>query len=89
VRDRSMAPGRARFLKPWNQAARPCYKLTMSALSPIESEFATTEDAEAYESWFRGKVRASLKDRRPSLPHDDVMVEIDAIIGEAEQQERR
>jgi hypothetical protein len=60
----------------------------MSTLSPIESEFATTEEAEAYDRWFRAKVRASLADKRPSLPHDTAMSEMDAIITEAEQQRR-
>jgi len=60
----------------------------MSTLSPIESEFATTEEAEAYDRWFRAKVRASLADKRPSLSHDAAMSEMDAIITEAEQQRR-
>jgi hypothetical protein len=60
----------------------------MSTLSPIESEFATTEEAEAYDRWFRAKVRASLADKRPSLSHDTAMSEMDAIITEAEQQRR-
>jgi hypothetical protein len=60
----------------------------MSALSPIESEFATTEEAEAYDRWFRAKVRASLADKRPNLPHDAAMAEMDAIISEAGQQRR-
>jgi hypothetical protein len=33
-----------------------------TVLSPIESEFATTEEAEAYERWFRAKVQESLDD---------------------------
>jgi hypothetical protein len=60
----------------------------MSTLSPIESEFATTEEAEAYDRWFRAKVRASLADKRPSLPHDAAMSEMETIITEAEQQRR-
>jgi hypothetical protein len=44
--------------------------------SPIESEFATTEEAEAYDCWFRTKVQASLDDLRPSTPHDLVMAEL-------------
>jgi hypothetical protein len=44
-----------------------------SILTPIESEFATTEEAEAYERWFRAKVEASLADERPMIPHDEVM----------------
>ncbi len=45
-------------------------------LSPIESEFATTEEAEAYERWFRAKVQESLDDNSPLIPHDQVMAEI-------------
>ena len=60
----------------------------MSALSPIESEFATTEEAEAYGRWFRAKVRASLEDPRPAIPHDEVMTEVDAIIADAEKRQR-
>jgi hypothetical protein len=60
----------------------------MPTLSPIESEFATTEEAEAYDRWFRAKVRASLADKRPNLPHDTTMAEMDAIITEVEQQRR-
>ena len=30
----------------------------MTKLTPIESEFATTEEAEAYDAWFRAEVEA-------------------------------
>ncbi|RQS42799.1 stability determinant [Burkholderia sp. Bp8986] len=53
-------------------------------LSPIESEFPTAAEAEAYDSWFRAKVQASLADTRPSVPHDQVMADIEAIIRAAE-----
>jgi hypothetical protein len=52
----------------------------MPALSPIESEFATTEEAEAYDLWFRAKVREALDDPRPGIPHEQVMAEMQAII---------
>ena len=61
----------------------------MSQLSPIASEFATTEEAEAYDRWFRAKVQASLEDPRPTIPHDQVMAEMDAIIEAAEQRGRK
>lgn len=61
----------------------------MSALSPVESEFATTDDAEAYDRWFRAKVQASLDDTRPGVLHDQVMAEMDASIAEAEQRHRK
>lgn len=60
----------------------------MSAtLSPIESEFTTADEAQAYERWFRAQVQASLDDPRPSVPHDQVMAEIDQVIAEAERQQ--
>ncbi len=48
-----------------------------TVLSPIESEFATTDEADAYEAWFRAKVEKSLQiaDEPNSvrIPHDEVM----------------
>jgi hypothetical protein len=58
----------------------------MSALSPIESEFATTEEAEAHDRWVRARVAASLADPRPVVPHDVVMTDLDAIIAKAESE---
>jgi hypothetical protein len=52
----------------------------MPALSPIESEFASTEEAEAYDVWFRAKVQRSLADTRPPVPHEQVMAEMKALI---------
>jgi hypothetical protein len=52
----------------------------MAKLSPIESEFATTEEAEAYDAWLRAQVEASSADPRPSIPHDQVMAELRARI---------
>ena len=53
----------------------------MSAvLSPIVSEFETQEAADAYDVWFRAKVQASIDDPRPSVAHDQVMDDINAIL---------
>jgi hypothetical protein len=52
----------------------------MPALDPIESEFASTEEAEVYDAWFRAKVREALDDPRPGIPHEQVMAEMQAII---------
>lgn len=49
----------------------------MSKLSPIESEFETTEDAEAYDAWFRAKVEAALSSTKPRIPHDEAMARLD------------
>ena len=55
-----------------------------TVLSPIESEFATVEEAEAYDRWFRAKVQESLDDPRPNIPHGQVMADIESIIRAAE-----
>ena len=60
----------------------------MPTLTPIESEFTTTDEAEAYDRWFRAKVQASLDDPNPTIPHDQVMADMDAIIAAAEQQRK-
>lgn len=52
----------------------------MPVLSPIESQFASTEEAEAYDVWFRAKVERSLADTRPPIPHDEAMARVKAII---------
>src|SRR3989338_4283765 len=49
-------------------------------LSPIASEFETEEQAASYDRWFRARVQASLDDPRPSIPHDQVMAEMRALI---------
>lgn len=52
----------------------------MTALSPIESEFPTTEEAEAHDRWFRAKVEAALADDRPKIPHDEAMAKVRGVI---------
>lgn len=52
----------------------------MTKLTPIESEFATTEEAEAYDAWFRAKVEARMASAEPGIPHDEVMARMQAII---------
>ncbi|KAA9013461.1 MULTISPECIES: type II toxin-antitoxin system RelB family antitoxin [Sphingobium] len=52
----------------------------MPKLTPIESEFATTEEAAAYDTWLRSEIEASLADPRPGVPHEIVMAEMQAII---------
>jgi len=55
-----------------------------AALSPLISEFETEEQAKSYAAWLKIKVKASLDDPRPSIAHDQVMAEMDAIIAQAE-----
>lgn len=57
-----------------------CYIISMTKLTPIESEFATTEEAEAYDAWFRAEVEAAMASNEPGIPHEQVMAEMRAII---------
>lgn len=54
----------------------------MAKLDPIVSEFDTTEEAEAYDVWFRAKVREGLADARPLVPHDEAVARIDAVLAD-------
>jgi hypothetical protein len=61
----------------------------MTELSPLVSEFPTTEEAEAYDRWFRAQVQASLDDPRPGIPHDQAMMRIRATIEAAKLRQKR
>lgn len=52
----------------------------MAKLSPIVSEFASTEEAAAHDAWVRAKVEARLADKAPGVPHDEVMARMQAIL---------
>ncbi|WP_062731190.1 type II toxin-antitoxin system RelB family antitoxin [Sphingobium abikonense] len=52
----------------------------MTKLTPIESEFATTEEAEAYDAWFRATIEARMTSDNPRIPHDEAMARMQAII---------
>lgn len=46
------------------------------------------EQADSYDRWFCARVVASQADPRPSIPHDEAMARIDAIIDAAEQKSK-
>lgn len=53
----------------------------MTAIAPLlQSEFATAEEAAAYDRWFRAQVQHAIDDPRPSIPHGLVMAQMRAII---------
>lgn len=58
-------------------------KKAPTKLDPIISEFATQEEADEYDAWFRKEVQESLDDPRPSIPHEQVVKELDEIIQRA------
>jgi hypothetical protein len=55
----------------------------MNEDAPALPEFGSSEQAAAYDKWFREKVARSLADPRPSIPHGEVMAEMRTIIDEA------
>lgn len=60
----------------------------MADLTPIESEFTTSEDAAAHDAWFRAKVERAMASTAPRIPHDQVIAEMRAIIERAKQKSR-
>jgi|GEM_PF-1169029 len=57
-----------------------CYIFNMTKLNPIESEFATSEDADAHDAWVRAKVERALISTKPRIPHDEVMAKAQAVL---------
>jgi hypothetical protein len=45
--------------------------------------------AAAYNEWLEAEIRASVEDTRPSIPHDDVMAEMDADIAALRRSRRK
>jgi hypothetical protein len=52
----------------------------MTKLDPIVSEFATQEEADAYDIWFRAQVEGALAETGPDIPHEQVMAEARALL---------
>jgi hypothetical protein len=51
-----------------------------AVLSPLVSEFATSEQEADYNAWLNAKIEKSLKDTRPNVPHDEVMAHMRALL---------
>lgn len=65
---------------------RKLVTMSMSHVTDVtltEAEFATSEDAAAYDAWFRAKVERAMASKGPSIPHEIVMAEMQAIIERA------
>ncbi len=62
----------------------------MPKLDPIVSEFATDEEAEAHDKWFRAQVQAALDDKdEPCIPHKEVMARAREVIEKAVEKRKR
>lgn len=60
-----------------------------TVLTPIESEFATADEAKAYDLWFRAQVQKAIDDSRPAIAHDEVMAEMRAIVASSNKAAER
>ncbi|WP_339480867.1 antitoxin [Pseudomonas fluorescens] len=49
-------------------------------LCPVVPDLDPEEQAASYDRWFRAEVQASLDDPRPSIPHEQVMEEMNALM---------
>jgi len=49
---------------------------------PLISEFATEQDAENYDRWFRAKVREAIESPHPCIPHDAAMASVERMVAE-------
>ena len=49
-------------------------------LDPLISEFATQADADSYDVWFRAKVQEALDSKKPRIPHDKAVAEMQTML---------
>ncbi|QTD36055.1 antitoxin [Pseudomonas fluorescens] len=49
-------------------------------LCPVVSDLAPEEQAASYDRWLIAKIQASMNDPRPSIPNDQVMAEMHALM---------
>ncbi|MDP2828467.1 MAG: hypothetical protein Q8O37_07660 [Sulfuricellaceae bacterium] len=53
---------------------------TQSARADSSERMKRAHEAAAYNQWFRAQVQAAIDDPRPSIPHEQVMAEAQALI---------
>jgi len=56
--------------------------VSTTVLDPLISEFATEQDAERYDLWFRAKVREAIESPHPRIPHDEAMASVERMVAE-------
>lgn len=49
-------------------------------LCPVVSDLGPEEQAASYDRWLIAKIQASMDDTRPSIPNDQVMAEMHALM---------
>lgn len=62
----------------------------VTKLDPLIYEHDTQEEADEYDAWFRKEVELGLQDieQGRTVPHEQVMAEMDQIIREAEERRK-
>jgi len=56
--------------------------VSTAVLDPLISEFATEQDAENYDHWFRAKVREAIESPHLRIPHDAAMASVERMVAE-------
>lgn len=51
-----------------------------AVLSPLVSEFETTDQEAGYNAWLNAKIEKSLDDASPNVPHDLVMAQMRTLL---------
>ena len=59
--------------------------MNTATLDPRISEFETEEQASSYNKWFCAKVQEAVNDKRPRIPHDQVVQRMETILSEVRQ----
>ena len=54
--------------------------MTRSTRADSSERMKRAHEAAAYDSWFRAQVQEAIDDPRPSIPHEQVMVDLQALI---------
>ena len=50
---------------------------------PLRYEFDSAQEYQDYDAWFRAKVQEALDSTEPTVPHDEVVKDVKAIIAKA------
>ena len=57
----------------------------LKSYDPLVSEFQNPEQEQSHDAWLQAKVKSSLTDPRPHIPHDEVMTKMDALLTKLKQ----
>ena len=58
----------------------------LKSYDSLVSEFQSPEQEKSYDAWLQAKVKRSMEDPRPRIPHDEVMTKMDALLAKLKPQ---